>query len=120
MRHRFFLEDDLIKVGWGQEGTLAEWDSIMAWVLHTLDQHTSRLHVLMDFSEIYIVTEEIFQPKIAAGLAAHPQAGCLLLISHNPVFVYFVNSHWITQVNEPVGVRAFLEVSDALSWLRGE
>ncbi len=118
MRHRFFWEDDLIKVGWGSESTLQEWDSILAWVLHTLDKSETTLHVLMDLSEVYSVTEEMFHPAIAARLAEHPKAGCLLLVSHNPVFVHFVNQHWITQTEEAVGIRCFLDVSDALSWLR--
>jgi|GEM_PF-4167101 len=117
MRHRFFMEDDLIKVGWGNDSTLDDWDKIMAWVLHQLDDSTFKIHVLLDFSEIYVVTEEIFQPAIAARLASHPQAGKLLLISNNPVFVHFVNAHWASN-DESAGVRAFLHVRDALGWLR--
>lgn len=119
MRHRFFLEDDLIKVGWGDESSLDDWDKILAWVLHTLDQSTFKLHILMDFSQIYVITEEVFHPQIAARLASHPQAGNFLLVSNNPVFVHFVNQHWITQTDEPVGIRAFLDSTDALTWLRG-
>jgi hypothetical protein len=118
MRHRFFLEDDLIKIGWGRDSTLDEWDTIMRWVLRTLDQSGIRLHILMDFSDIYVITEEVFHPEIAARLASNPQAGWILLVSQNPVFVHFVNTHWITQSSEPVGLRAFLDTTDALSWLR--
>jgi hypothetical protein len=119
MRHRFFLEDDLIKVGWGNDSRLEDWDAILAWVLRTLDQTPHPLHILMDLSEVYVVTEEIFRPDLAARLAAHPQAGRLMLVSANPVFVHFVNSLWLGEGAEGVGLRAFLETSDALSWLRG-
>lgn len=119
MRHRFFWEDDLIKIGWGDESSLAEWDAILAWVLHQLDNSPSRLHILIDFSAIYDVTAEVFPPTVASRLAEHPQAGYILLVSLNPVFVHFVNQHWITQADEPIGLRAFLDVSDALGWLRG-
>lgn len=118
MRHRFYLEDDLIKIGWGSESSLEEWDHLLAWVLHTLDKSDMMLHIMMDLSDVYAVTEEMFQPEIAARLAAHPRAGCLLLISRNPIFVHFVNEHWIRQADTPVGIRSFLDVSDALSWLR--
>lgn len=119
MRHRFFMEDDLIKVGWGNESNLEEWDTILVWVLRKLDMSESRLHILMDFSELYHISEEVFQPQLAARLADHPKAGYLLLVSVNPVFVHFVNQHWITQSAEAVGMRAFLDSTDALSWLRG-
>ncbi len=118
MRHRFYLEDDLIKIGWGADSALAEWDSILAWVVRTLDDQTSRLHVLIDFSELYHITEEVFPPEMTARLAAHPNAGCLMLVSQNPIFVYFVNTHWVTQSESAVGLRAFLDASDALTWLR--
>lgn len=120
MRHRFFWEDDLIKIGWGDESSLAEWDAILAWVVHQLDNSPSRLHILIDFSAIYEVSAEIFPPTVASRLAEHPQAGYILLVSFNPVFVHFVNQHWITQADEPIGLRAFLDVSDALGWLRGK
>ena len=118
MRHRFFLEDDLIKIGWGSDSALKEWDAIMAWLLNTLDDSPVILHILIDFSDTYLITEEIFHPEIAARLADHPRAGCFMLVSSNPVFVHFVNQHWISQSDEPVGVRAFLDSTDALSWLR--
>lgn len=118
MRHRFYLEDDLIKIGWGSESTLEEWDHLLAWVLHTLDKSQGTLHIMMDLSDVYVVTEEMFHPEIAARLATHPHAGWLLLISHNPIFVHFVNEHWIKQAEKPVGIRSFLDSSDALSWLR--
>lgn len=118
MRHRFYLEDDLIKIGWGQESSLDEWDAILAWVLRTLDDTTFKLHILIDFSDIYVTTVEIFHPQLAARLANHPQAGCLMLVSRNPVFVHFVNAHWVQPSDEAIGVRAFLDVTDALSWLR--
>ena len=122
MRHRFFLEDDLIKVGWGDESSLDEWDTVLAWVLRTLDDSPGALHIMLDFSAIYVITPEIFHPEIAARLASHPRVGKLLLVSNNPIFVHFVNQHWITQ-NEAAasdaGVRAFLHVADALAWLRG-
>lgn len=113
------MEDNLIKLGWGNDSTLDEWDAILAWTLRKLDASTFTLHVMLDFSEIYVVTEEIFQPAIAARLAMHPRAGKLMLVSHNPVFVYFVNEHWIKLSDQPTGVRAFLEARDALSWLHG-
>lgn len=119
MRHRFFLEDDLIKVGWGSDSTFEEWDTILAWVLRTLDQANTPLHIMMDFSDIYVMSEDVFDPHLAQKLADHPQAGCILLINSNPVFVHFVNQHWITQADEPIGIRAFLDSTDALSWLRG-
>jgi hypothetical protein len=119
MRHRFFMEDDLIKVGWGNEGSLEEWDTILVWVLRKLDLSEERLHLLLDFSELYHISEEVFQPQLAQRLAAHPQAGQLLLVSPNPVFVHFVNQHWITQAEDGIGLRAFLDTTDALSWLRG-
>lgn len=118
MRHRFFLEDDLIKVGWGSESSLEEWDRILAWALHMLDKSDTTLHILMDLSDVYTITEEMFHPEIAAGLASHPNAGCLLLISRNPIFVHFVNQHWA--VDKSTDLRSFLDVSDALSWLRNK
>lgn len=118
MRHRFFREDDLLKIGWGSDSTLDEWYTILAWVLKTLNQSEERLHLLIDFSDIYVVSERIFQPAFAARLALHPNAGCFLLVSNNPVFVHFVNAHWVHAMHDSTGVRAFLEVSDALSWLR--
>ena len=120
MRHRFFLEDDLIKVGWGSDSSFAEWDAILAWVLRTLDQTDTPLHILMDFSDIYVISEDVFDPQLAARLADHPNAGCFLLVSANPVFVHFVNQHWVAQSEEAIGVRAFLDTTDALSWLRGK
>ncbi|MFP4322659.1 MAG: hypothetical protein ACLFTK_09410 [Anaerolineales bacterium] len=116
MRHRFFMEDDLIKIGWGDESSLQEWDAILRWALRKLDDSGVVLHLLLDFSAIYVITEEIFHPEIAARLAAHPNAGHLLLVNHNPVFVHFVNEHWAA--DGAAGVRAFLDVTDALSWLR--
>ena len=118
MRHRFFLEDDLIKLGWGQDSSLEEWDAILAWVLRMLGQSDEMLHILIDFTDLYEITEDVFRPELAARLASHPNAGCFLLVSNNPIFVHFVNTHWIPQANEPVGVRAFLDTTDALSWLR--
>src|SRR5687768_16705103 len=118
MRHRFFLEDDLIKIGWGGQSTLAAWDAILRWVLKTLDESTTPLHVLMDFTELYELTEDVFQPELAAKLATHAHAGCLMLVSHNPIFVHFVNQHWVQQAHDAFGLRAFLDTTDALSWLR--
>lgn len=119
MRHRFFCEDDLIKIGWGSESSVDEWNAILAQALRLLDKSEGRLHIMLDLSDLYDIPEDIFHPAIAARLAGHPRAGCLLLISRNPLFVHFVNAHWITQSDEPIGMRAFLEVTDALSWLRG-
>jgi len=116
MRHRFYLEDDLIKVGWGGDSSLDDWDKILAWVLRQLDNSTIPLHIMMDFSDIYVMTEEVFHPEIAARLASHPQAGKIMLISNNAVFVHFVNGHWA--IDESAGIRAFLDTTDALSWLR--
>jgi hypothetical protein len=113
MRHRFFLEDDLIKVGWGSDSTLEEWDHVLAWMLRVLDKSDETLHILMDLSDVYVVTGEMFHPEIAARLASHPNAGRLMLVNHNPIFVHFVNDHW-----QAPGLRAFLDASDALSWLR--
>src|SRR5574341_1305415 len=118
MRHRFFIEDDLIKIGWGNESTLAEWDMIITWMLRTLDKSAMTMNIMIDFSEIFVITEQVFQPALTARLADHPRAGRLMLISRNPVFVHFVNEHWIAQGDDTIGVRAFLETSDALSWLR--
>lgn len=118
MRHRFYLEDDLIKVGWGSESSLSEWDMIMSWVLKTLDKSALTLNIMMDFSDIRLITEEVFQPAMTARLAEHPRAGRLMLISPNPLFVHFVNAHWISQGDESLGIRAFLDTADALSWLR--
>ena len=120
MRHRFFVEDDLIKIGWGNEGTLAEWDAIIGWALKRLDNSEFVFHVLLDFSDAESVTEDMFQPELAGELADHPQAGWLLLVSHNPIFVHFVNTHWITQADQDIGVRAFMRVSDALGWLHNK
>ena len=120
MRHRFYLEDDLIKVGWGGESSLDEWDTILAWVIRALDESSVPLHVMLDFSDIYHISEEVFHPEIAARLANHPQAGAFLLISNNPIFVHFVNAHWVAEAEEPIGLRAFLDSTDALTWLRGE
>ncbi len=118
MRHRFFMEDDLIKLGWGNDSSLNEWDAILRWALRKLDESGVVLHLLLDFSEIYVISEEIFHPDLAARLAAHPNAGYLLLVNANPVFVHFVNAHWTASVPDEAGVRAFLDVTDALSWLR--
>lgn len=113
------MEDDLIKVGWGDNSTLKEWDAIMAWVLKMLDQSALTLHILMDFTEIYVVSTDIFHPEFAARLAVHPSAGSIMLVNHNPAFVHFVNQEWIAQIEAVVGIRAFLDTSDALAWLRG-
>jgi hypothetical protein len=118
MRHRFFLEDDLIKIGWGSESTLQAWDSVMAWVIKTLDDSGFPLHILIDLTDAYHITQEVFHPDVAARLAEHPKAGKFMLVTRDPVFVHFVNEHWITQANEPVGMRAFLDTADALGWLR--
>jgi hypothetical protein len=118
MRHRFFLEDDLIKIGWGREGSQVQWDGIIAWVLQTLDRSPDPLHIMIDLSDMPQITEDTFAPQLAAKLAGHPQGGWLLIVHPNPIFVHFVNQHWITQTEESSGVRAFLEVTDALSWLR--
>jgi hypothetical protein len=118
MRHRFFLEDDLIKVGWGSESTLQAWDSVMAWVIKTLDDSGFPLHIMIDLSDAYHISQEVFHPEVAARLAEHPMAGKFMLVSGDPVFVHFVNEHWITQAEEPVGMRAFLDSADALAWLR--
>jgi len=118
MRYRFFLEDDFIKLGWGSDSSLEAWDSIMTWVIKTLDDSSFPLHILIDFTDAYHISQEVFHPEVAARLAAHPQAGKFMLVTRDPVFVHFVNEHWITQADESVGIRAFLDTADALGWLR--